>query len=91
MGSLFEHLVGAADTGGLLGVSIVTQPPGVATPLHRHTHEAEAFLVLEGQLSYRAGDDVHELDAGSVGPRARTDSLPRWSFPSGPRSHLATG
>jgi quercetin dioxygenase-like cupin family protein len=64
MGSLFEHLVGAADTEGMLGVSIVTQPPGVATPLHRHTHEAEAFLVLEGHVSYRAGDEQHELDDG---------------------------
>lgn len=64
MGSLFEHLVGAAETDGLLGVSLVTQPPGTATPLHRHTREAEAFLVLEGRVSYRAGDDVHELDDG---------------------------
>ena len=64
MGSLFEHLVGAADTGGRLGVSLVTQPPGVATPLHRHTREAEAFLVLEGRVSYRAGEETHELDDG---------------------------
>lgn len=64
MGSLFEHLVGAAETEGLLGVSLVTQPPGVATPLHRHTNEAEAFLVLEGHVSYRAGDDTYELDDG---------------------------
>jgi quercetin dioxygenase-like cupin family protein len=64
MGSLFEHLVTAADTQGLLGVSLVTQPPGVATPLHRHTREAEAFLVLDGRVSYRAGDETFELDDG---------------------------
>ena len=64
MGSLFEHLVGASETDGLLGVSLVTQPPGIATPLHRHTHEAEAFLVLEGRVSYRAGDETYELDDG---------------------------
>ena len=64
MGSLFEHLVGAAETGGRLGVSLVTQPPGIATPLHRHTREAEAFLVLEGRVSYRAGEETHELDDG---------------------------
>ncbi len=64
MGSLFEHLVTASDTQGLLGVSLVTQPPGIATPLHRHTKEAEAFLVLEGQVSYRAGDETFELDDG---------------------------
>ena len=64
MGSLFEHLVTASDTQGLLGVSLVTQPPGIATPLHRHTKEAEAFLVLEGRVSYRAGDETFELDDG---------------------------
>ena len=64
MGSLFEHLVGAAETDGRLGVSLVTQPPGIATPLHRHTREAEAFLVLEGRVSYRAGEETHELDDG---------------------------
>lgn len=64
MGSLFEHLVTASDTEGLLGVSLVTQPPGIATPLHRHTKEAEAFLILEGQVSYRAGEETFELDDG---------------------------
>ena len=64
MGSLFEHLVGAADTDGQLGVSLVTQPPGVATPLHRHTHEAEAFFILEGRVSYQAGEETYELDDG---------------------------
>jgi len=64
MSSLFEHLVGAEDTEGLLGVSLVTQPPGVATPLHRHTREAEAFYVLDGQVSYRAGEQQHELGPG---------------------------
>ncbi len=64
MGSLFEHLVTGSDTEGLLGVSMVTQPPGIATPLHRHTKEAEAFLILEGRVTYRAGDETFELDDG---------------------------
>ncbi|PUA80347.1 cupin domain-containing protein [Nocardioides currus] len=64
MGSLFEHLVGPGDTEGLLGVSLVTQPPGVATPLHQHTHEAEAFYVLSGHVTYRGGDETWELTDG---------------------------
>ncbi len=64
MGSLFERLVGAAETDGQLGVSLVTQPPGTATPLHRHTREAEAFYVLEGRIDYRAGETTHELGDG---------------------------
>ncbi len=65
MGSLFEHLVSAEQTGGTLGMSLVTQPPGIATPLHRHTREAEALFVLEGVIEYRAGDESYELTTGS--------------------------
>lgn len=65
MGSIFERLVGADQTEGLLGLSIVTQPPGIATPLHRHTREAEAFFLLEGAMTYRAGEELFELTAGS--------------------------
>lgn len=64
MGSLFEHLVSADDTGGALGVSLVTQPPGIATPLHRHTNEAEAFFLLDGTMTYRAGEELFHLAAG---------------------------
>lgn len=65
MGSLFEHLVSAAETGGTLGISLVTQPPGIATPLHRHTREAEVLFLLEGRIEYRAGEDTHDLEAGA--------------------------
>src|SRR4051812_16176858 len=63
MQSLFEHLL-EPDQSSRLGVAVVTQPPGVATPLHRHDREAEAFYVLEGRLDYQAGDDLFELYAG---------------------------
>jgi len=64
MGSLFEHLAGEADTAGRLGVSVVTQPAGIAPPLHVHTDESEAFYLLDGGMRYRAGEQVHELVAG---------------------------
>ncbi len=64
MQSLFEHLVEASETGGELGAAMVTQPPGVATPLHVHAHEAEAFYLLEGTMDYRAGDEFYTLDTG---------------------------
>lgn len=64
MGSLFEHLLSAADSGGALGMALVTQPPGVSTPLHRHTHEAEAFFLLDGSMTYRAGDETFHLSTG---------------------------
>jgi quercetin dioxygenase-like cupin family protein len=64
MGSLFEHLVSGADTGGELGVSLVLQPPGTATPLHLHSRESEAFYLLSGTMSYRAGEQTYRMSAG---------------------------
>src|SRR5512143_2132811 len=64
MGSVFEHLLESPPSTQRLGVALVTQPPGIATPLHRHTNEAEAFYLLEGRMDYRAGEELHELYAG---------------------------
>ena len=64
MGSLFEHVLESSECDGRLGVAVVTQPPGIATPLHRHANEAEAFFVLEGELSYRAGEEQFEMYQG---------------------------
>ena len=65
MASLFEHLVSGKETGGAFEMSLVTQPPGIAPPLHVHTETAEAFYLLEGTMTYRAGDQLHRLAAGS--------------------------
>ena len=59
MGSLFEHLLEAGQGEGELGVALVTQPPGIATPLHRHTREPEAFYMLECRMDYSAGGAEH--------------------------------
>lgn len=64
MGSHFEHLLEDTEPAGRLGVALVTQPPGVATPLHQHSNEAEACFVLEGRVGYRAGDEQFEMYDG---------------------------
>ena len=64
MGALFERLVGADETGGRLWAAVVTQPPGSATPLHVHTREAEAWFLLEGELTYRVGEQTVQMRAG---------------------------
>jgi mannose-6-phosphate isomerase-like protein (cupin superfamily) len=64
LGSLYEKLVSAGETGGQLGVSIVTQPPGMASPLHVHTREAEAWFILDGTMTYLAGGQRVDLAAG---------------------------
>lgn len=66
MGSLFEIKLGPADTGGALGLAVVEQPAGVATPLHRHAREAEVFHLLSGRIRYEAGGVEHELTTGST-------------------------
>jgi len=64
MGQLFEHLLTAAEGESLVGLSVVTAPPDAAPPLHRHTKEAEAFFLLDGAITYRAGDEVFRMDPG---------------------------
>ncbi len=64
MGSLFEHLVTGNQTGGTFAMSMVVQPPGIATPLHTHSREAEVFFLVEGRVDYRAGTELHELSDG---------------------------
>jgi quercetin dioxygenase-like cupin family protein len=65
LGGLFERLASGAETADAFAVSLVTQPVGTATPLHVHTQEAEAFYLLDGDLTYRAGDELHRLSSGS--------------------------
>jgi len=64
MGMLSEQLVSGADTGGQLSASLVTHRPGAASPLHVHTREAEAWYLLEGTMTYRAGEQLVRLTAG---------------------------
>ena len=54
LGSLFERLASGEETGGGFGLSLVTQPPGTATPVHVHTAEDEAFYLLDGTMTYSA-------------------------------------
>jgi quercetin dioxygenase-like cupin family protein len=65
LGSLFEQLASGAETGGAFGLTRVTQPAGTATPVHVHTREAEAFYLLEGTMTYRAGEQTYQLSPGS--------------------------
>lgn len=66
MGSLFELKLTAGETSGGLELAEVTQPPGVATPLHRHANEAEVFYILDGKVDYEAGGTLHHLETGST-------------------------
>jgi quercetin dioxygenase-like cupin family protein len=63
-GSLFERVLTGGQSGGAFDISLVTQPPGTATPLHRHTREAEVFYLLAGSVTYQAGEETFHLTLG---------------------------
>ena len=65
LGSLFERLASGEETGGGFALSLVTQPPGTATPVHIHTLEDEAFYLLDGTMTYSADGELHRLARGS--------------------------
>jgi quercetin dioxygenase-like cupin family protein len=65
VGSLFMVKLAVEESGGPLSVMQVVSLPGGATPLHVHHAEAEAFYLLEGEMTYQAGEDIFVLRTGS--------------------------
>jgi quercetin dioxygenase-like cupin family protein len=61
----------AVETGGLLTVVEVTNPPGHEAPLHVHYRDEEGFWILEGSATIEVGDSTIEASAGDYvfGPR----------------------
>jgi mannose-6-phosphate isomerase-like protein (cupin superfamily) len=62
LGNLVTVKASAEDTGGRASVVEFLNPPGFAPPLHRHLHEDEMFLVLEGEARFLCGGE--DLAAG---------------------------
>lgn len=69
--SLAEIKVTAAQTGGLLSIIEITEPPNAAGPLHVHHREDEGFWILEGSATFEVGDTTIEASVGdfAFGPR----------------------
>jgi mannose-6-phosphate isomerase-like protein (cupin superfamily) len=69
--ALAEIKASAADTGGLLTIVEVTEPPGAQAPLHVHHREDEGFWILEGEVALHVGAETIEASAGDFawGPR----------------------
>jgi uncharacterized cupin superfamily protein len=70
MGSRYEAKAGRI--GGVigmrdLGAQYITVPPGKsAYPRHSHRNNEEMFLILEGEGSYRRGDETWPVATGDV-------------------------
>ena len=69
--SLAEITLTAEQTGGLLSIIEITEPPGSAGPLHVHHREDETFWILDGEVTFEVGGSIIHASAGDVvyGPR----------------------
>jgi quercetin dioxygenase-like cupin family protein len=65
MGNRFTFVLRSGETAGALSMLEVIAPAGSAPPLHKHQNEAEVFVLLEGSMTYRAGDETYQLAVGS--------------------------
>jgi quercetin dioxygenase-like cupin family protein len=55
-----------AGEDGAMSVVEFEAPRGFGPPLHRHRHEDEVFVVLDGELAFHHGDDRLVTQAGGV-------------------------
>jgi mannose-6-phosphate isomerase-like protein (cupin superfamily) len=62
MGSILDIVIDGAQTEGAYAVAEDRSSPGFGPPPHVHTHEDEAFYVLEGE--YLFGSEDGEVRAG---------------------------
>lgn len=71
--ALWNWKISALMTGGAFSLAEQLLPKGSAPPLHRHTHEDEAWIVLEGELSFFLNGEEHLAGAGTYafGPRGQ--------------------
>jgi len=56
VGDKYVMLATGEETAGAYCLTEATVPPGGGPPPHYHTREEEAFYVLEGEITFTAGD-----------------------------------
>ncbi|MYS21793.1 Cupin domain-containing protein [Streptomyces sp. DvalAA-14] len=74
-----QYKLWSRDTGGLL--SVVEHPfaVGIITAPHRHTHEDEHSLVLEGEIGFRSDDSEKVLGPGGYIRKPRGEMHAMWN------------
>jgi quercetin dioxygenase-like cupin family protein len=63
-GALFTWFARAADTGGLFSLVDVQARAGSEPIPHTHTHEDEAVVVVDGDVTYRSGAETMRVTSG---------------------------
>ena len=77
IGGMGVRVIRRADS-----VSVVEHPlapRALAAPLHRHMHEDEISIVLEGRVGAQLGDEVLEAGPGDVVVKPRGPGHPFWN------------
>lgn len=75
-----RFLVDAARWGGRLAVvEHLLAPRSLAAPLHRHTREDEFSWIVDGEVTYRAGDEVLVARAGDLVIKPRGEWHTFWN------------
>lgn len=71
--ALWNWKIPASITGGAFSLAEQLLPLGSAPPIHRHAHEDEAWIVLEGEVAFFLDGEEHLASAGTYvfGPRGR--------------------
>jgi quercetin dioxygenase-like cupin family protein len=63
-GDLYTFLVTGAESGGSYFSMEALVPPGGGPPPHTHRDEDETFYIVEGECTFRLGDDTVVAGAG---------------------------
>ena len=62
----FRFLVRSDDTGGSCSAMVIVPLPGSGPGPHVHEEAEEAFYVLDGELTFRVGDEAYEATTGDL-------------------------
>lgn len=65
-GAELAVILDAATTGGQLTIFDNHGPRGSASPVHVHSRDDEAFLLLDGEMTVWAGEERHQLQPGAI-------------------------
>lgn len=65
LGGLVTFKARAHETGGEIEVIEQSGRAGMGPPVHSHAREAEAFYVIDGEMTFLVGDETVAASAGS--------------------------
>jgi quercetin dioxygenase-like cupin family protein len=74
---LWTFKIPSSATGGAFSLVEQLLPKGSAPPVHRHTREDEAWIILDGEVTFFLDDDDYQAGPGTYvyGPRNRAHTF----------------